>query len=930
MITKIRINNNINRKQFFQLLYYIPVIFVFALIIFLSLQNNNPNVNACTGSVCCGTVGDGGCVYRTPCNSAEFLCQTTQCGTMCCDKGTCGTCTPSCGGSYSSSSDNGCSSTSTCCTRYNCIGESCGTTCITCWRTKYTSTFNGNGGSCSPGSRTVCGGSTANGPDSCTRSGYSLVNFSITSGTCGGTFTASTGSCTNMTYDITVTANWTLSNSAPTAPTNLLAEGLTNPVGVTDLTPEFSAIFNDPDTSEIANYYEIEVNTNSGFTGTVMWDTGQTSMANLSKGSRMPDKSYAGTALSLNGVTYYWRIRFWDDDGAQGAWSAVATFAMNTAPSSPTNLWTEGQTNPTGLTDLTPEFSAQYNDPDSGDLAVNYQIEVNTNSGFTGTVMWNSGKTSMTSVTAGDRMPDKSYAGTALSENGTTYYWRIRFWDDSDTEGSVSAVAQFTMNTPPSQPTNLLAEGEATPLCVVDTTPEFSAIFNDPNTGDTGNYYQINVNTASNFGGTSMWDSNLQSMTATAIGTRSPDISYAGTTLTLSGNTYYWRILFGDNHGTTGSWSGTSSFRMDSAPTSPTGLLTEGATNPATVYDTTPEFSAIFNDNDSGNTGTYYEIHVNTASDFNGSIMWESGLQSMTPTAIGARSPDISYAGTALTANDARYYWRVRFADNCGITGAWSATGQFDMSNIPTAIDLLTEGVTNPQKVLDATPEFSAIFSDPDTPDTGNYYEIEVNTASNFSGTVMWDSNKLSTGPITNGNRSPDYSYAGTALSTTSGLTYYWRIRFWDNYDFVSNWSSVENFIMNGAPTAPTALLADNQTNPTLISSITPTFSAIHHDPNGDSASAYEIEVNSNSGFSGTVMWDTDKVSTTVNNNQRSPDYTYAGTELTRISGITYYWRIRFWDSDDQMGAWSATATFRDLSVIVGISGVQMRGIQIK
>ncbi len=54
------------------------------------------------------------------------------------------------------------------------------------------------------------------------------------------------------------------------APTSLLAEGATNPTGVVDLTPEFSALFCDTNTGQTGNWYR-EVNTNSAFTGTVMW-----------------------------------------------------------------------------------------------------------------------------------------------------------------------------------------------------------------------------------------------------------------------------------------------------------------------------------------------------------------------------------------------------------------------------------------------------------------------------------------------------------------------------------------------------------------------------------------------------------------------------------------------------------------------------------
>lgn len=235
------------------------------------------------------------------------------------------------------------------------------------------------------------------------------------------------------------------SNSAPTAPTSLLAENATNPTGVTDTTPELSAVYNDPNTSDTALYYEIEVNTASDFSGTSMWDTGKTSMSALNQGSRSTDVSYAGTTLAEL-TTYYWRIRFWDNSDAEGAWSAAGNFSManfNDAPTAPTSLLTEGSTNPTGVTDTTPEFSAVYNDPDTSDTAPYFEIEVNTASDFTGTSKWNTGKTSITAINQSARSPDISYAGTALSSS-TTYYWRIRFWDAADAMGTWSSAANFT------------------------------------------------------------------------------------------------------------------------------------------------------------------------------------------------------------------------------------------------------------------------------------------------------------------------------------------------------------------------------------------------------------------------------------------------------------------------------------------------------
>ena len=209
----------------------------------------------------------------------------------------------------------------------------------------------------------------------------------------------------------------------------------------------------------------------------------------------------------------------------------------------------------------------------------------------------------------------------------------MKFWDNKGGESNWSSTANFTMNAPPTAPTTPWCEGVVNPTGVTDLTPEFSAICQDPNTGNTCNYYEIQVNTASNFSGTVMWESGLQSMTARAIGSRSSDISYAGTALTTNGSTYYWRIRFADNHGAVGAWStGTNSFTMlnNQPPTAPTTPWCEGVVNPSKVTDLTPEFSAICQDPNTGNTCNYYEIQVNTASNFSGTVMWASGLNSMT------------------------------------------------------------------------------------------------------------------------------------------------------------------------------------------------------------------------------------------------------------------------------------------------------------
>ncbi|MFA7654495.1 MAG: hypothetical protein WCX98_00145, partial [Candidatus Dojkabacteria bacterium] len=466
--------------------------------------------------------------------------------------------------------------------------------------------------------------------------------------------------------------------------------------------------------------------------------------------------------------------------------SVILDYTDNDPPTAPTDLLTQGQTNPIRVS--TPYFSAIFNDPDTGDTGVKYQIQVNNSSDFSGALTWDSGIKTMTATSVGARSPNLTYAGTALPMDGTTYYWRIKFIDYGGLESPWSSTAQFTMNRPPTAPTDLLTQGQTNPIRISTPTPYFSAIFNDPDTGDTGIKYQIQVNTTGNFSGALIWDSGIKTMTATSVGARSPNITYAGAALPMDGTIYYWRIKFIDYGGLESLWSSIAQFTMNNSPSVPTDLLTQGQTNPLKVTTPTPYFSAIFNDPDTGDTGIKYQIQVNVQDNFQPiSMIWDSGIKTMTATSVGARSPNITYAGTTLPMDGTKYYWRIKFIDNGGLESPWSSTistDYFILSGIPTASDLQTDGMTNPTSVL-KPPSFSAIYNDPNN-DNSSYYQIQVNTTSNFLGTTMWDSGKKVI-TLSPGTRSPWIPYAGTNLNY-NGTKYYVRMKFWDNDDNESTW----------------------------------------------------------------------------------------------------------------------------------------------
>ncbi|MBU1992559.1 fibronectin type III domain-containing protein, partial [Patescibacteria group bacterium] len=168
---------------------------------------------------------------------------------------------------------------------------------------------------------------------------------------------------------------------APTSPTTLYSNdstttaqaGIANPTNLTDTTPAFSALCNDPDVGDILNKAQIQVSTDATFASVTHWDSGAagTVIANCIAGNRSADIVYGsfGTAPTLNlsledgAVTYYWRIKFWDDELTEGAWSAEsATFTLSDVPPAPTNgdggygsdtellvTWTDNSSSETGF-----------------------------------------------------------------------------------------------------------------------------------------------------------------------------------------------------------------------------------------------------------------------------------------------------------------------------------------------------------------------------------------------------------------------------------------------------------------------------------------------------------------------------------------------------------------------------------------------------
>ncbi|APH38604.1 hypothetical protein BHR79_03285 [Methanohalophilus halophilus] len=116
------------------------------------------------------------------------------------------------------------------------------------------------------------------------------------------------------------------------------------------------------------------------------------------------------------------------------------SFISNNAPNAPADPLCEGETNPTNITDSTPEFSWNFSDPDANDTQSAYQIIVGT--AEDGSDMWDSGKVNSSSST------DIAYGGSSL-EAGITYHWKVKTWDNQDSESGYCDDQTFDITDKP-------------------------------------------------------------------------------------------------------------------------------------------------------------------------------------------------------------------------------------------------------------------------------------------------------------------------------------------------------------------------------------------------------------------------------------------------------------------------------------------------
>ncbi len=108
-------------------------------------------------------------------------------------------------------------------------------------------------------------------------------------------------------------------SAGPLAPVSLRCEYLVNPTGIDMPKPRFFWVIEHPERGQVQSAYQIVVSSEPKADAGDIWDSGKITS------TKSTQVVFAGKALE-SGKSYFWKVRAWDRDGRESAWSAAARF----------------------------------------------------------------------------------------------------------------------------------------------------------------------------------------------------------------------------------------------------------------------------------------------------------------------------------------------------------------------------------------------------------------------------------------------------------------------------------------------------------------------------------------------------------------------------------------------------------------------------
>ena len=105
-------------------------------------------------------------------------------------------------------------------------------------------------------------------------------------------------------------------------------------------------------------------------------------------------------------------------------------------------------------------------------------------------------------------------------------------------------------------------------------------------------------------------------------------------------------------------------------------------------------------------------------------------------------------------------------------------------------------------------------------------------------------------------------------------------------------------------PLPPSQLRCEYLKNPEAVDVIVPRFAwLLNHTDRAQKQTAYQIQIARRADFSNAIVWDSNKTASSD-----SAQVEYQGAAL--VSDTDYFWRVRYWDAQDAVSPWSASASF--------------------
>lgn len=577
------------------------------------------------------------------------------------------------------------------------------------------------------------------------------------------------------------------------------------------------------------------------------------------------------TFITAPGTVYYWRVRADDSweisaygNAPTGYWSFSTT---NTRPGAPDWLGVEGYVSPPEImhiTNHTPVLNWTFSDPDMGDVQTQYNATVWDGSGLQ-LLWWCNITSGDSSATYNVTCPD----GPVLLD-GDSYRFRIRT-SDSLGEWSPANETLLRLNTPPPSPVSVAPIDGQT---LAPSTSQFLewAVSIDPE-GDSVVYHWQVADDSSFSPGSIVGEGDSSVGNSTAIATE-PCL------------TYFWRVKANDSweesdygNQPIGYWQ----FHTSCLPDYPRQLAVEGflggSTDILRITNHNPTLSWNFSDPDSGDFQSAYNATVYDQS--HTTILWSCNLT--------GSEESVTYGITCLGGTellDGQDYWfAVKTRDSYNLWGDWNET-LFHVNALPSIPVLLAP--SNGSKLAPSTTQTLTWTSVVDPEGYPVQYIYEVDDTESFIPPLK-SSGTLS-GTISN------------SFETFEGDRYYWHVRSYDGVEY-SPWSETWSFSVDISPLAPKGLGVDGFLALTdeigHILTDNPDLNWTFADPDDDVQTEFDVEIWTNPGGTGILMWAFSAVSTI-----EQVAYNADGTATLLEEGETYYFRVRTED-DYLWSGWS-------------------------